>query len=67
MVSSFNTGAKRLYERLGFSETGILKDYVIRGSDEYLMRKSICPANEFNTEYPWFDHRINCSQETKTP
>jgi len=55
MVSSFNTRAKELYERLGFKETGLLKDYVIKGSDEYLLRKSICPNDEFREEHPFQD------------
>ncbi|MDR2181733.1 MAG: GNAT family N-acetyltransferase [Treponema sp.] len=64
MVSSFNTGAKKLYERLGFSEAGLLKDYVVKGSDEYLMRKSVCPGNEFNAEYPYFDQTNSRDRET---
>ena len=47
MVSSFNPGAKRLYQRLGFETIGELKDYIIPGQSEYLLRKSIAPLTEF--------------------
>ena len=39
-VSSFNTGARRLYERLGFQAVGILHAFVVRGHDEILLRKT---------------------------
>lgn len=38
-VSSFNPGARRLYERLGFEAVGVLEDYVIDGASEILMHK----------------------------
>jgi ribosomal protein S18 acetylase RimI-like enzyme len=38
-VSSFNEGARRLYERLGYQQVGLLADYVIEGADELLMHK----------------------------
>ncbi len=38
-VSSFNAGARRLYERAGYEAVGLLKDYVIDGADEVLMHK----------------------------
>jgi ribosomal protein S18 acetylase RimI-like enzyme len=63
MVSSFNTKAKKLYERLGFLVVGLLKDYVVRGSDEYLLRKSICPSEEFRIKYSFFDGNQNPFQE----
>jgi len=47
MVSSFNPDAKRLYNRLGYETIGELKDYIIRGHSEYLLRKSIAPLTEF--------------------
>jgi len=40
-VSSFNPGARRLYERLGYVEVGELKDYVIPGAAEILMHKRL--------------------------
>lgn len=42
-VSSFNPGARRLYERLGFETIGVLRDYVVSGHDEILMRKTRGP------------------------
>lgn len=42
-VSSFNTRAQRLYARLGYTKVGELKDYTIRGHDEYLLRKTRGP------------------------
>jgi ribosomal protein S18 acetylase RimI-like enzyme len=46
-VSSFNTKAKRLYERLGYQVVGELKDYIISGHSEILLRKTIAPLTEF--------------------
>ncbi len=45
-VSSFNTNAKRLYEELGYETIGELKDYIVRGYSEILMRKSRGPLSE---------------------
>ena len=47
MVSSFNPHAERLYHRLGFKTIGELKDYIIPGHSEYLLRKSLAPLTEF--------------------
>lgn len=46
-VSSFNTGAARLYERLGYEFVGTLRDYLIEGHDELLYRKSVGPWSAF--------------------
>lgn len=46
-VSSFNSRAQRLYERLGYAVVGELTDYLIRGHGELLMRKSLGPWSEF--------------------
>jgi [ribosomal protein S18]-alanine N-acetyltransferase len=46
-VSSFNTGARRLYERLGFEVVGTLRDFVVRGHDELLLRKTRGTWSEF--------------------
>lgn len=46
-VSSFNSRAQRLYERLGYRVVGELKDYIIPGHAEILMRKTIAPLTEF--------------------
>ena len=39
-VSSFNAGARRLYERLGFEVVGTLRELVVPGHDELLLRKT---------------------------
>ena len=39
-ASSSNSGARRLYERLGYRFVGVLKDYVAAGHDEVLLRKT---------------------------
>ncbi|MES2780780.1 MAG: N-acetyltransferase [Bacteroidota bacterium] len=46
-VSSFNDGAQKLYYSLGFEKIGELKDHLIAGSDEYILRKQTCPAADF--------------------
>ena len=47
-VSSFNKDAIRFYKRLGYKKTGLLKDFVVKGSDELLMRKTIGPLQVFS-------------------
>jgi ribosomal protein S18 acetylase RimI-like enzyme len=42
-VSSFNKEAQRFYVRLGYEQVGELKDYVVRGHSEFLMRKTTGP------------------------
>jgi predicted GNAT family acetyltransferase len=49
-VSSFNKEAQRLYERLGYELIGELKDYLVMGHSEILMRKTIAPLTEFKRE-----------------
>ncbi|HKP50573.1 MAG TPA: GNAT family N-acetyltransferase [Gemmatimonadales bacterium] len=46
-VSSFNPGARRLYERLGYQVIGELADYLVRGHSEILLRKTSGPLNGF--------------------
>jgi ribosomal protein S18 acetylase RimI-like enzyme len=46
-VSSFNPDARRLYERLGYEVVGPLRDYVVPGHDEILMRKTTGPLARF--------------------
>jgi [ribosomal protein S18]-alanine N-acetyltransferase len=46
-VSSFNQKAQRLYERLGYRVVGELKDYVVPGHSEILLRKTIAPLTEY--------------------
>lgn len=46
-VSSFNPGARRLYERLGYTLVGELTDYIVAGHSELLYRRSIGPIGTF--------------------
>jgi len=46
-VSSFNTHAQHLYERLGYQRIGELADFVVKGYSEFLMRKTRGPWREF--------------------
>ena len=46
-VSDFNEDAQRLYRRLGYEVVGELKDYLVSGKSEILMRKTIAPLAEF--------------------
>jgi ribosomal-protein-alanine N-acetyltransferase len=46
-ASSFNPGAQRLYERLGYEVIGELKDYIVPGHSEMLLRKTIGPLTEW--------------------
>jgi len=49
-VSSFNKKAQKLYQRLGYEVIGELKDYIVSGHSEILLRKSIAPLSEFRTK-----------------
>jgi ribosomal-protein-alanine N-acetyltransferase len=46
-VSSFNKKAQELYKRLGYETIGELKDYIVPGHSEILLRKTIAPITEF--------------------
>ena len=46
-VSSFNPDAMRLYIRRGYEIVGELRDYIVAGHSEILMRKTIGPLSEF--------------------
>ena len=46
-VSSFNKDAQRLYKRFGYRKVGELKDYVVKGHSEFLMRKTAGPMNSY--------------------
>lgn len=46
-VSSFNPAVRRLYERLGYELVGELRDYVIHGHSEFLLRKTVGPLHDF--------------------
>jgi len=45
-VSDFNDGARRFYQGLGYETVGELRDYLVRGSSEILMRKTTGPLSE---------------------
>lgn len=47
LVSAFNDGARRLYERAGYQHVGTLPDFVVRGHAELVLRKSVAPIAEF--------------------
>lgn len=49
-VSSFNKGARRFYERLGYEVIGELEELILRGHSEILMRKTTGPYSEFKQE-----------------
>ena len=46
-VSLFNSGAQRLYRRLGYEVVGELANFIVPGHSELLMRKSIGPLRDF--------------------
>ncbi|GIK65123.1 MAG: hypothetical protein BroJett018_29170 [Chloroflexota bacterium] len=43
-VSSFNPGARRLYARLGYEVIGEIKDFMMAGYSEFLLRKTLGPT-----------------------
>jgi len=47
LVSTFNDKAARLYFKLGYEKIGLLKNFVGDGLDEFLLRKTIGPINDF--------------------
>lgn len=48
-VSSFNERARALYERLGYQVVGELRDYIVQGQSEWLLRKSVSPLADWTT------------------
>ena len=42
-VSSFNAPAQKFYTALGYETIGVLQEFLIKGHDEILMRKTIGP------------------------
>jgi ribosomal protein S18 acetylase RimI-like enzyme len=44
-ASSFNPGAQRLYERLGYRRVGELTDFIVAGHSEILYRKTVGPLS----------------------
>ncbi len=59
-VSDFNTGARRLYERRGYEVIGSLRDFLVAGHAELLLRKSRGPWSTFRPGAPrpneWTSH-----------
>jgi ribosomal protein S18 acetylase RimI-like enzyme len=53
-VSSFNADARRLYERLGFEPVGVLRNLIVSGHDEILLRKTHATWADFRSR-----HRMN--------
>jgi ribosomal protein S18 acetylase RimI-like enzyme len=51
-VSTFNADARRLYERSGYVLIGELKDYLVAGHGELLLRKTRGPLSEFTAPEP---------------
>ena len=49
-VSSFNKRARALYERLGYVLVGDLRDFIVSGHDEVLLRKTRGPLSDFNRQ-----------------
>ena len=47
-ASSFNLRAQKLYERLGYEVVGELKEFIIPGHSEVLLRKTMGPLRSFN-------------------
>ena len=47
-VSSFNLDGQKFYSKLGYQVIGVLKDYLVEGYDEILMRKTTGPIHEKN-------------------
>jgi [ribosomal protein S18]-alanine N-acetyltransferase len=46
-VSSFNVGARRLYQRLGYEVVGELSNFIVQGHAEILLRKTVGPTTGF--------------------
>jgi ribosomal protein S18 acetylase RimI-like enzyme len=49
-VSSFNKEARKFYLKHGYQNVGLLKDYIVKGHDEILMRKTTGPMLDILTE-----------------
>jgi ribosomal protein S18 acetylase RimI-like enzyme len=46
-VSSFNGRVQKLYERRGYEVVGELKNWIVPGHSEILLRKTVAPLTEF--------------------
>ena len=49
LVSSFNERARTLYLRLGYEIVGELRDFIVHGHSEWLLRKSVSPLADWTT------------------
>jgi ribosomal-protein-alanine N-acetyltransferase len=49
-ASSFNTRALKLYHSMGYETIGLLKNYVVEGYNEVLMRKTKGSLNDFKRQ-----------------
>jgi [ribosomal protein S18]-alanine N-acetyltransferase len=49
-VSDFNTDAQRLYKRMGYEVIGEIKNYIVAGHSEILLRKTIGALNDFKPQ-----------------
>ena len=47
-VSSFNTGAQKFYEDLGYQKVGELPNLIMEGHAEYLLRKTLGPVSNYD-------------------
>lgn len=54
-VSAFNSGARRLYERLGYVPVGELTDFLAAGQSELLLRKTRGPVGSYRAVKPTRD------------
>lgn len=45
LVSHFNRAARAFYRKLGYTEVGTLRDYVVRGVTEHIYRKTRAPIS----------------------
>jgi ribosomal-protein-alanine N-acetyltransferase len=50
LVSAFNEEAAKLYFKLGYEKIGTLKNFVLNGYDEFLLRKTIGPLKDFSAK-----------------
>jgi len=48
LVSAFNEKAAGLYFKLGYEKIGTLKNFVLDGYNEFLLRKTIGPLKDFS-------------------
>lgn len=46
-VSSFNTGAQKFYEDLGYQKIGELPNLIMEGHSEHLLRKTVGPISDY--------------------